>query len=265
MVKIQILTRWGLAPWVALLVSITLSTGVLVLPTPARATAPQHEGGSATVGASADAVGPPVWDNRKISKTKKADIKTVSAIKRHALSKDRKTLNYNKANRYDRGRTRTRRQFAAYWHWMGRKTSHISKPERAKVKRYLPKRSYASIRDDDPSKAVEPEGSPAFTTDKGCTGVTKFSKAKSLILPDTWRYIYKLNSCHTNAVRYTMNITAAVGAVLAIAFPPSAPLSGVLAGVLVIGSETIAFKQANSDVDAVRIEDDWHWISIWSQ
>jgi len=206
-----------------------------------------------------------VWDDREISKSRKADLKAVLSIERHALSEDRETLNYKKANKYDRGRTKARRQFAAYWRWMGGKTTHITKAERAKVKKYVPDKSYASIKDDDPPTAAAPEGSPAVANAKVCTGVTKFSKARSRIIPDTGRYIYKLNSCHTNAVRYTMNTTAAVGVILAVAYPPSAPLAGILAGVLAMGSETLAYKQANSEVDAVRIEDDWHWISIWSQ
>lgn len=66
-------------------------------------------------------------------------LKAAESINRHATGPKRKVLDYRLADKYDRGQTKARRQFAASWLWVGKKVKNISAKERKIVKSYVKK------------------------------------------------------------------------------------------------------------------------------
>ncbi len=68
-----------------------------------------------------------------------AQLKAAQSINQHATGPKRKVLDYRLANKWDKGQSTVRRQFAASWLWSGRSIKNISKRERKVVKSYVRK------------------------------------------------------------------------------------------------------------------------------
>jgi hypothetical protein len=64
-------------------------------------------------------------------------LKAAESINKHATGPKRKVLDYKLADKYDKGQTTTRRQFAASWLWSGKRVKNISAKERKVVRGYV--------------------------------------------------------------------------------------------------------------------------------
>lgn len=201
-------------------------------------------------------------DDRKLSKTTQANLKIARTISEKAINKSRTTLDYGKANKYDKGKVTLRRQFAAGWLWSGKKISHISSAELKAVKREIPAQALAHKPLKTKAYGLALVG-PAKAANSKCTGVTKSVQKAAKGKPWDWWYYY--NSCKTNDIKFWLKVGAGAAGVVAALFPPSAPLTVTVAALLVVGQDWIDNKQANSPVDAVIIRDHFHLVSVRSQ
>lgn len=76
---------------------------------------------------------------KRVGAKKAKQLRAAQSINKHATGPKRKVLDYKLANKYDKGQTTVRRQFAASWLWTGRKIKNISVKERKIVKSYVKK------------------------------------------------------------------------------------------------------------------------------
>lgn len=212
-------------------------------------------------------------DRRTLSQGRQDKIHVASSIYRKATEKNGKVLNYNKAKKYDLSDARARRQFAAVYLWAGRKITHLSKGERAKVKAATPKAA----------RKVKPHGltTPATASGQGlltaqklggspfpkkCTGISKVV-AYNQKGPKFENYIW-LNSCETRSLELWMSIAAGAAGVMALVSAPSGAgpvLFGVTAAALVAGKEYVTKQKEDSSVSAVIVVDRTYILEVWSQ
>lgn len=193
--------------------------------------------------------GPPSTQN--LSKKKKSTIAAVKSIYR-AVDKKKHTLDYKKANKYDKGKTTTRRKFAAGYLWTGGKIKNISKTELKRVKKYLPKKSYSKVR------AMGKRGSG--DSPARCTGVTKLTtKQKGPWFDNHYYY----NSCDTATIIYVMDQVAVLGGLLIGAAKPGA--GAALAALVTAGNNTLKRAKDRSDLGAVIVRDTFHLIRVYPQ
>ncbi len=109
-------------------------------------------------------------------------LKAGQSINEHATGPKRKVLDYKLANKWDKGQTTVRRQFAASWLWSGKSIKNISKKERKIVRSYVKK--YLGDR--------KPSGARASADAvPRCTGQDKFESLGH----GQWNA--HLNSCNT--------------------------------------------------------------------
>lgn len=173
---------------------------------------------------------------RSVPKAKKKQIQVAVDIIRRAVSKDGKTLDYKKANKYDKGEVGVRRQLAATYLWSGRKVSHISKAELKKVKKHISKKKKP--------KGFSHERVQSFGTScPGNSGVTTVYDKHGA--RRGWA-VY-LNQCQTTAITATMQGIGATTAILAISLGKKRPDAAAACGIVSIFSLIGAYA-----VDEVR-------------
>jgi hypothetical protein len=180
---------------------------------------------------------------QQLSKAKQKQVKVANYILNKALSK-KGTLDYKKANAYDKRETAIRRQVAAGVLWSGRKVTNISRAERAKVKKYLPKKR-ASAFSLTNSRGL-PDG-PKCTGNSGWRNIYDQYGTKR-------GYMVLLNSCETSNVVIAAGMCAFVGAIVTLASgSPYAAGVGATAAICGLGGLLIDEVRDWSNTKSVAI------------
>jgi hypothetical protein len=169
-----------------------------------------------------------------------AQLKAAQSINGHATGPKRKVLDYKLANRYDKGHTTVRRQFAASWLWSGRSIKNISKKEREVVKSYV--RKYFGSRK--PSPDLVKVGSDASPRCQGRSGWESFGNGN-------WNV--SLSSCQTSAIMRSLRYGGLAAGLIATKMGPSAPIGVVTAFLMEAGAEWIDLIRDVSSVNAVYV------------
>lgn len=176
------------------------------------------------------------YDYSQLSKAKKADAQAASNIIAKATSKSAQILDYKKANKYDKGRTTARRQVAAGYLWAGKKVTHLTKTEKKKVQKYIPKKKagkgFSDLRTRSDKKVVC-EGKSGWVTIYDKYGTRR-----------GWA-IY-LDSCETQNLKMAFYGVGFISAVVAIGAkqPHVSGALGTVAAICGLGGgiiETLAF------------------------
>lgn len=182
-----------------------------------------------------------------LSAGQKADVRASTSIYKHAWSKKTRTLNYAKADKFDLGRARARRQFTRALIYTGARVTHLSKAERRKVMAYQPARRV----------------SPAATF---CEGDSRYT----YVNPRGPRFIYRqwLNSCQTDALLQWMKGCATIAGILAglsLAVPPALSITLATTVLCVLGGAVVEHYQNVSSLSAIWIKDDTHLLWAGAQ
>ena len=161
------------------------------------------------------------------------------------------------ANKYDKGHTTLRREYARGVRAGGGHLSHISKAERKKVMSIKP-RDHGRYK-----KMAVKAVAPAAVK---CEGLSVRWKEDPKG-PSFTSYWY-MNSCETNAaVDWAFTVGTLGGVVTALIW--EVPIAGEVAAAITIyslvGWSRMPQAQKNSDVNAIYLKDHTHWITVHSQ
>lgn len=230
----------------------TLSLGFVAV-SPANAnpiapTPPTHQQAPLSVGGSTR-----MRDDQLPSGTRK-DISTAVIIYNHAWNKKTRTLNYEKADKSDRGNTRVRRQMARGILAVGGKISRISKAERAKVNAIkMPHKAWHPS----PLRVANGKALPQRVTCQGRNDTVTLKRTPPLF--DITNYY---NSCRTDSIVQGLNACAIVaGVVTGLGAVPGLPVTVVC----VVGYALTAHYQHISSIGAIWVRDQNHWLTVGAQ
>jgi hypothetical protein len=190
------------------------------------------------------------FEYRKLSKAKRTDARAAVNIIRNSVSNKGKTLNYTKANKYDKGRTAARRQVAAAYLWAGKKITNISKAELKKVKKYVPKKKRP--RRFDARTPVENlrilwDANPACTGRSGWkTLYDKYGDRRGWAL-----YLNKCETANLKAGAVTVGFVTGVLAISMATKPPAAAALGTVAAIAGLGAGVIDTVQDYSATGSI--------------
>lgn len=160
-------------------------------------------------------------------------LKAAQSINEHATGPKRKVLDYKLANRWDKGQTTVRRQFAASWLWSGKSIKNISKKERKVVKSYV--RKYYGSRKPSPDLVeVDSDASPRC---RGRSGLESFGNGN-------WNV--HLSSCQTSAILRSLRYGGLAAGLIATKMGPTAPIGVVTALLMEAGAEWIDLSSVNA-------------------
>lgn len=200
--------------------------------------------------------GGPLRDDNQLSKVQKKDVSAVVNIFNHAWNKKKKTLDYRKANTYDKGRTTTRRQMARGVVAGGGKLTHISKAERAKVMKIktktLKKRS---------SSRMSASSSRAELRATQCKGRNDVVTKKRT--PPLFDVRYYFDSCRTDALISSLTTIGIAGGLLTAMGAVS--VGPVLIAVASVGAVWLTHYQKISDIGATWVRDKNHLLTMGAQ
>jgi hypothetical protein len=177
---------------------------------------------------------------RRVGATVTRQLKAAQSINEHATGPKRKVLDYKLANKWDKGQTTVRRQFAASWLWSGKSIKNISKKERKIVRSYVKK--YFGNRKPFPDLLAV--GSDASPRCQGRSGLESFGNGN-------WNI--HLSSCQTAGILLTLRYGGVASGLIATKMGPFAPI-GVLTAVLMeAGAEWVDFIRSFSSVNSVSV------------
>ena len=178
------------------------------------------------------------YEYRKLSRAKRTDARAAVNIIRNSVSNKGKTLDYKKANKYDKGRTAARRQVAAAYLWAGKKVTNIGKAELKKVKKYVPKKKRPRLFD--ARTPVENlrilwDANPACTGRSGWkTLYDKYGARRGWAL-----YLNKCETANLKAGAVTVGFVTGVLAISMASKPPAAAALGTVAAIAGLGAGVI--------------------------
>ncbi len=195
-------------------------------------------------------------------RVRKAEI-VVNMVRRAKSKKGR--YDYRKLNKYDRKHSTWRRQAAATIIWLGKPLDHLSKRELAKVKQYVPSRSYNKVKFDNHKKQRGTVTS--FGQNHHCTGWSGYilDQSQEVPYPGFTKLWLFLNSCHSNALQFVIASEALAMTLLGFIFPPAAIVLEPAAFVYGLGALYIQLCQANSKYNALLITQDFDRLRLLSQ
>jgi hypothetical protein len=189
--------------------------------------------------------------SKLLTKGQKQDLAAAESIRKHAVNKAHNRLNYKTAKKYDKGDYVARRKMAAGFLSTGGKITNITSGELKKVKKYLPtKRRAANSR-------------TLGDSPKRCTGVTKWKD--TYVKGPAFQVDYYLNSCDTDFVKDASDSIAIALGIAAGIYPPSAPVVGLAAGIVLLTKTAVSNAQNRSDVDAIILRDYTHILWLYPQ
>lgn len=177
---------------------------------------------------------------KRVGAKKAKQLRAAQSINEHATGPKRKVLDYKLANKYDKGQTTVRRQFAASWLWTGRKIKNISAKERKVVKSYVKKYF---------GKTKAPSGlrAPSLDASSRCKGKGGFESLGG----GAWNGYF--NSCSTAIMIAELRYGGILVGLIATKMGPYAPV-GVAAAVLMeAGAEWIDLLRGLSPHSAVYV------------
>jgi hypothetical protein len=169
-----------------------------------------------------------------------AQLKAAQSINQHATGPKRKVLDYRLANKWDKGQSTVRRQFAASWLWSGRSIKNIGKRERKVVKSYL--RKYFGSRK--PSLDLLAVNSDAAPRCQGRSGLESLGSGN-------WNV--NLSSCQTAVILLSLRYGGIAAGLVSTKMGPSAPIGVLTALLMEAGAEWIDFIRGFSSANAVYV------------
>jgi hypothetical protein len=177
---------------------------------------------------------------KRVGAKKAAELKAAQSINRHATGPKRKVLDYKLADKYDKGHTKVRRQFAASWLWSGRAIKHISTKERKIVKSYVKKyfgkkKAPGALATRMPDAAVRCTGRGGYVSLGG----------------GEWNGYF--NSCSTAIMIAELRYGGILVGLIATGMGPSSPVGVVAAVLMEAGAEWIDLLRGFSSHDAVYV------------
>lgn len=164
-----------------------------------------------------------------------AQLKVAQSINDHATGPKRKVLDYKLANKWDKGQTTVRRQFAASWLWTGRTIKNISKKERRVVKAYV-KKYFSKI---GAATAMQMNSAPR------CRGRSGFKSMGG----GEWNAYF--SSCGTTVLIAELQVAGIAAGYVATRVPVMAPIALLTAAAMEIGAVGIATLRDISTEGAV--------------
>jgi len=181
-------------------------------------------------------------DVRDMPEKFKAKIKWANDLRKKAVTRSavtgQSTLNYAKAIKYDKGKTKDRRKFVAGFQMAGGYVTRISKKSQKAVNAYkIPNEVvYKEL-------PKNPFGVPY------CQGSNKMVKYKK----SNYNYRWYRDSCKTALIIAALGGVALVAGVVALYFPPSASFLGTVTAICAIGTVAVDYMRDTSKLNAVWI------------
>lgn len=166
-----------------------------------------------------------------------AQLKAAQSINDHATGPKRRVLDYRLANKWDKGQTTVRRQFAASWLWTGRTIKNISKKERTVVKAYV-KRYFSN---NGATRATQMDSAPRC---RGRSGFTSLGGGE-------WNAYF--SSCGTTVLIAELQVAGIAAGYVATRLPFMAPVALLTAAALEIGAVGITALRDLSSEGAVYV------------
>jgi hypothetical protein len=221
------------------LVAFCASFALAVTVSPAWAAQPKQ---SPTAPDQAGRSAPPNPKHHKfsqLSKSEKAAIKLAARL--DAKATKGRVLDYKRANKYDRGEVLFRRKFTAGWLSTGGKVVNISRNERKKVHRFIPKGD---------KYWMLPKNSFGVPQ---CSGKTKYVQRGRVGRPG-YRAESWYNSCDTAKLLWVYGATSLLLGGVAM-YPPITAVAGPMSVLMGLGVLYVTYRRDLSKMMAVYT---WH-------